>query len=33
MDRVRDISCEAAIVGRAIYEGRIDLAAAVAALA
>lgn len=30
---VRDIGCEAAIVGRAIYEGRVDLAAALEALA
>lgn len=33
LEAVRDIGCEAAIVGRAIYEGRVDLSAAVAALA
>jgi len=32
LEAVRDIGCEAAIVGRAIYEGRVDLAAALAAL-
>ena len=30
---VRDLGCVGAIVGRAIYEGRFDLAEAVAALA
>jgi phosphoribosylformimino-5-aminoimidazole carboxamide ribotide isomerase len=29
---VRDIGCRGAIVGRALYDGRIDLAAALAAL-
>jgi phosphoribosylformimino-5-aminoimidazole carboxamide ribotide isomerase len=33
LEAVRAIGCEAAIVGRAIYEGRLDLAAAVSALA
>ena len=33
LEAVRDIGCEAAIVGRAIYEGRLDLTAALAALA
>lgn len=33
LEAVRDIGCEAAIVGRAIYEGRIDLTAALEALA
>lgn len=32
LEAVRDIGCEGAIVGRAIYEGRLDLAAAVTAL-
>ena len=30
--RVRDLGCAGAIVGRAIYEGRLDLASAIAAL-
>jgi phosphoribosylformimino-5-aminoimidazole carboxamide ribotide isomerase len=30
---VRDLGCAGAIVGRAIYEGRIDLAEAIVALA
>jgi phosphoribosylformimino-5-aminoimidazole carboxamide ribotide isomerase len=33
LEAVRDIGCEAAIVGRAIYEGMLDLTAALAALA
>ena len=33
LEAVRDIGCEAAIVGRALYEGRVDLTAALAALA
>ncbi len=33
LEAVRDIGCEAAIVGRAIYEGGVDLAAAIEALA
>lgn len=33
LEAVRDIGCEAAIVGRALYEGRVDLAAALEALA
>ena len=32
LETVRDIGCEGAIVGRAIYEGVIDLAAAIRAL-
>lgn len=31
--RVRDLGCSGAIVGRALYDGRIDLAAAIAAVA
>jgi phosphoribosylformimino-5-aminoimidazole carboxamide ribotide isomerase len=30
---VRDLGCTGAIVGRALYEGRLDLAEAVAAFA
>lgn len=33
LEAVRDIGCEAAIVGRAIYEGRVDLRRALAAFA